>query len=239
MTQQIDPPRLGPALPSSGPAAAPKGKPSFWLRPWTIPLVVVVVAPLLYIWPHYIGLDRSQATTSLPPEHPLKYPILVLHILFGSIALITTALQLWPGLRQRRPRLHRYSGRVYVFAGVLPSAILAAILLTWLGGPGWIGRITLGVLWVLTTFAGYRAARQHRYNDHRKYMIFSFALTLDAFSTRILSFSILAFIPKESLDITVTLETISWVGWMVNLVVAQWWIIRTERSRRRRVAVAS
>lgn len=239
MTQQIDPPRLGPAVPPSGPVAAPDRPRSFWRRPWVVPLILAVVVVLLFIWPHYIGLDPASATTQLPPEHPLKYPILVLHILFGSVALVTTVIQLWPKLRARRPRLHRISGRVYVFGGVLPSALMTVVLLSWLGGPGWIGRITLGVLWVLTTGAGWIAARRRRWEDHRKYMILSFALTMDAFSTRLLKVLILGFIPLERLDLTITLETISWVGWMANLVIAQWWIIRTDRSRRRRVAVAS
>jgi uncharacterized membrane protein YozB (DUF420 family) len=238
MTQQIDPPRISPVVPPAEPAARVRTRRAWWRRPWMIPLVVIVAAVLLYIWPHYIGLDRRNATTSLPPNHPLKYPILVAHIFFGSLALITMVLQVWPRLRARRPKLHRIAGRFYVFGAVLPSAVMATILLTWLGGPGWIGRITLGVLWVLSTGAGYRAARRRRWEDHRRYMIYSFALTLDAFSTRFLQFVILSFIPKQHLDVTVTLEAISWCGWLFNLLVAHWWITRTARSRSR-VIVAS
>ncbi|WP_433496296.1 DUF2306 domain-containing protein [Sphaerimonospora sp. CA-214678] len=201
----------------------------WWRRPWIIPLGILVLIVLLYIWPHYIGLDPKMATVEIPPQYPFKYPLLFLHILFGSVALITTCLQLWPRLRQTRPAVHRISGRVYVFGGVLPSALMAGVLLPLIGGPGWMGRISLEVLWVLTTVMGYRMARKRRYAAHRRWMIYSFALTMDAFSTRFL-IVVIASIAGPSLDLVFFLETVAWCGWLFNLVVAHWWIERTRNS---------
>ncbi|MBD0324764.1 MAG: DUF2306 domain-containing protein [Aldersonia sp.] len=45
------------------------------------------------------------------------------HIFFGSVALLTACLQVWPWLRRRHPAVHWYSGRLYVFAGALPAGL--------------------------------------------------------------------------------------------------------------------
>lgn len=235
MTQQMEsPPTVpDPTPPEREPVNRQLTSTPWWRRPWIIPLAVVVVAVLLYIWPHYIGLDRSKATVALPPDHPAKYPLLVLHIVFGSVALIGVVLQLWPYLRRRFPVVHRSVGRIYIFGGVLPSALMAAILISYLGGPGWIGRIVLNVLWVTTTVAAFVMARKRRWADHRRYMIFSFALTLDAFSTRVLSFSLPRILGPE-LDPIPVIEAVAWLGWMTNLLIAYWWVERGRRSQRGR-----
>jgi uncharacterized membrane protein YozB (DUF420 family) len=237
MTQQIETPQTRPEPTPPEPANSHSSKRSWWRRPWILPLALVVAAVLLYIWPHYIGLDRSRATVALPPTHPLKYPLLVLHITFGSLALIAVLLQLWPRLRQRRPAVHRTVGRIYVFGAVLPSALLAAVLISYLGGPGWIGRIVLNILWVTTTLVGFRMARQRRWVDHRRFMIFSFALTMDAFSTRVLSFS-LPRILGPNLDPIPVIEAVAWLGWMANLLIAFWWLERSRKSQRNQLIVA-
>ena len=50
------------------------------------------------------------------------------HIVFGSIAMLTCCLQIWPWLRARNLALHRGLGRVYVFAGVLPAGLLGFVV---------------------------------------------------------------------------------------------------------------
>ena len=45
------------------------------------------------------------------------------HILFGSVALVTACLQIWPWLRRTHPDVHRWSGRFYLFDGVFPGGL--------------------------------------------------------------------------------------------------------------------
>ncbi|WP_283133049.1 DUF2306 domain-containing protein [Rhizohabitans arisaemae] len=207
----------------------------WWRRPWIIPLALVVALVLAYIWPHYITLDPATATVPVPPQYPYKYPLLVAHIFFGSVALIAAVPQLWPKLRRTKPHLHRLSGRIYVFGGVLPGAVMAAVLLTYIGGPGWMGRIALEVLWVVTTVVGWRMMRKRRKAEHRRWMIYSFALTMDAFTTRLMIF-VIASAAGPRLDLALFLETVAWTGWLINLCVAHWWIERTSRPAVRRTA---
>ncbi|MEX5720040.1 DUF2306 domain-containing protein [Geodermatophilus maliterrae] len=216
----------------------PRPRTVWWRRPWIVPLALVVTTVQLFIWPPYLGLDPATATVPVPPDLPWKYPLLVAHIAFGSIALIATCLQLWPRLRRRRPALHRWTGRVYVFGGVLPAAACAAVLLTWMGGPGWIGRIALEVLWVASTVTGWMAARRRRWPVHRRYMVYSFALTMDAFSTRAL-IVVIAAMAGPDLDLVLFLESVAWCGWLFNLLVAHVWLERTSRSSAHRAALAA
>src|SRR5690606_472510 len=72
-------------------------------------------------------------------------------------------------IRRIRP-LHRWIGRAYLFAGVFPSAVTAVL--------------------------AYRAARQHRYAEHARFMVRNFALTCAAITFRIwLPLMILAVLP--------------------------------------------
>ncbi len=208
----------------------------WWRRPWIVLLWALVALTLLYIWQHYIGFDPSKATVRLPKAHPWKYPVLIVHIVGGSIALIAGALQLWPWLRRTRPALHRTIGRIYLFGGVLPTVVAATLLFTILGGgPGTIGRITLGVLWTITSTLAFVKIRQRQYAEHRKYMIFSYALALDAFSVRFLIWAGIPLIGKENLDFELFFEFVAWCGWLFNLLVAYWWVERTSKPRRRAV----
>lgn len=225
-------PRRRPGVPR--PPARPAVATAWWRRPWILPLALLVLAVLAFVWPHYATLDPATATVEVPAAQPLKYPLLVVHILGGSIALVTLCLQLWPWLRRTRPAVHRIAGRLYVFAGVAPAALTATALLVNLGGPGWIGRIALNTLWILTTAAGWWTARRGAYAAHRRYMLYSFALTLDAFSTRFLQV-LLFTVAGTGLDMVVFLETVAWCGWLINLVLVQVWIEWTARRRTRPV----
>lgn len=218
--------------------------PPWWRRPWIVPLFVATVLSLGFILPPYLGLNPAEATVPIPDQFPLKYPVLVAHIVTGSIAMVTCCLQVWPWLRENHPKAHRISGRVYVFAGVLPSVFLAWYLLSTFSGLGWVGRTVLSLLWFATTAVGFLRARQGRYAEHRRMMIYSFALTMEAFTTRVLFVGMMFVLgiplgenPEESPDFTMVAgETLAWCGWMINLVLATWWLNRDHRPARSRRA---
>lgn len=210
----------------------------WWRQPPMVALWVLVLVTLIYIWSNYIALDRSLAKVQLPAEYPMKYPLVIAHIAFGSIALVAGSFQLWGSFRRRYPAAHRYAGRIYVFGGVLPGAICTVVLLGYTGGPGFVGRSALGTLWVATTGIGYYMVRRRRYAEHRRYMIYSYALTLDAFSVRLLALVIPLIMGVQNLDPTIFVESVSWLGWLFNLLVAHWWIERGRRPQRKAVRAA-
>jgi uncharacterized membrane protein YozB (DUF420 family) len=56
----------------------------------------------------------------------LNYPLLVAHVMFASVAMVTAVAQIWPGVRARRPELHRRIGRLYVYTAI-PAAFCAMV----------------------------------------------------------------------------------------------------------------
>lgn len=204
----------------------------WWHRPWILPLVVLNSAFLLFVLPPYLNLDRNEALIGLAEDFPLHYPILVLHIVFGTTALVTLCLQVWPWLRQHHPAVHRISGRIYVLGGAIPSALLALVLAPFAAVPiGILGGATAGVLWLVTSVIGFHMARRRRYTDHRRWMIYSFAFALQTIWGRILV--ITTQLTGLEIDPIVLGEAGGWLGWIFNLFVAQWWLERTARRRSR------
>lgn len=71
-------------------------------HPWIVVLTVVVVAWLgLFVVPTYITLNPDRAGITLLRSFPLHYPVLIVHVVTGLLAMITGCLQMFPRLRQR------------------------------------------------------------------------------------------------------------------------------------------
>ena len=206
-----------------------------WRRPWVVPLMVLMVIFVGYALPPYLTLDPAQARLQPLPESPGYYALLVTHIFLGSVALLTACLQVWPWLRRTHPRVHRTSGRVYV-ASVLPASVCVLIVapMTLHGANAQVANTILAVLWFGTTLAGFRAIRQHRYADHRRWMLRSVALSFSIVANRVWLIILFAvFVPEiytgAPVDPAVMEQAIgvsTWISWVVNLLIVQWWLDR-------------
>lgn len=150
-------------------------------------LAFYVVLNLTLAWLRWGHLDpnmgsqaRAAAHIQLSPtQHPWYFPMLGMHVFCSSIALALAAVQIWPGLRPRYPKLHRVSGRVYVFAGVLPAAFFALVVeVFWpFSVATMISQVTLALAWAGCTVYGYVLRRRGEVVEHRRWMLRSFGLT--------------------------------------------------------------
>jgi hypothetical protein len=224
-------------------------------RPWVIPLYVITIGFLAFRLPSYIGLDPSKSSAVIPANEPVYYPMLVTHIFFGSVAMVTAAMQIWPWLHRRWPKVHRWAGRVYVFAGVLPAglAILSITPLLPHGATQRVGYAMLALLWLGTTFVGYRRVRQQRYVEHREWMIRSFSLCFAILASRfwlgpvilLLEPQVFAGIEGSPAVQDQVSGVVTWVSWVTNLLIAEWWINRSrykklgEQAAKRNAAVSA
>lgn len=236
----------------------PRATPTqWWRRPWVGPLATVCAVFILHSVPRYLTFDPAQSKIPANPDFPLHYPILVAHIIFGTVALTCCCLQVWPSLRHHYPVVHRTSGRLYVFAGVLPAGV-TAIIVGYVSPSGLsmqLSTMTTSVLWIACTVVGFRMARQRRYTDHRRWMIRSFALTLSIIVSRILGviYDHTILPPPVTQNIPELIQwgqtragMASWPGWIIPLLIAEWWIVERgsgarnkARLARRRAAAAS
>lgn len=200
-----------------------------WWRSWAIPLSAAVVTFLAYyIWPNYITLDPGKAVIVLRDGFAPHYALLVLHIASGTVAIVTLCLLMWPWLRTTYPAVHRISGRIHVFAGVLPTTLLIYVLLVLSSesNSSNVGAVLLTTLWLSTTVLGFRAARQRRHTEHRRWMVRSFALGIAILWTRPL-YTVAFALPGLTVDLEVLQTVIGWVPWLLNLAIAELWLYRT------------
>lgn len=201
-------------------------------------LVVAIGFGAVLAYP-YLGLDL--ADSRLEVRGSLQYAVLVVHIFTAGLALVLGPLQFMPKVRARR-RTHRTIGRVYLLAGVLPSALAAIPVALWSGRlVTQLGLTTAAVLWLVTGVLAYRAARRRDFDRHRAWMMRNYALTFLAVTSRVLvPMILLVQLPFSSGDPgaigerAATLIPIGQtLGWVVNLIVAEWLIRRADRRRTR------
>ncbi len=164
------------ALPAHG-----SGRFSFKAIVWTLlgltVLFVVITSEVLL-------------ATDYPMYHAYRLQViadrqlLIPHVLFGSVALLSGPVQFSTRLRQRHLQLHRVLGRVYV-ASVFLSAPTGVLLSA--GRPGFPGTSMQAAAWVVCTGAALITARNRHIVQHRQWMIRSYAVTFTFVSSRVLN----------------------------------------------------
>jgi len=147
----------------------------------------------------------------------------ILHLAGSAIALAVGPFQLNNRLRTRFLSIHRWMGRSYVVAVLLGGlAAFALATMAQTGLPARVGFGLLAVLWLTSTAMAYRHIRARNQPAHRRWMTRSYALTFAAVTLRIyLPLSQAYGIPFEP-----AYQTIAWLCWVPNLIVAEWLILR-------------
>jgi hypothetical protein len=103
-----------------------------------------------------------------------------------------------------------------------------------------VANTMLALLWFGTTLAGFRAIRQRRFADHRQWMLRSVALAFSIVAFRVWMFIAFAvFVPGiyngaevDPAAVNQAIGVTSWVSWVVNLLIAEWWLHRRRISDR-------
>jgi hypothetical protein len=103
-----------------------------------------------------------------------------------------------------------------------------------------VANTMLALLWFATTLAGFRAIRQRRFADHRQWMLRSVALAFSIVAFRFwMPVAFAVFVPgiytgaevdPAALDQAIGLT--SWMSWIVNLLIIEWWLHRRRISDR-------
>lgn len=215
----------------------------WWRRPWVGPLALIAVAFVVISVPRYLTLDPALSVVPQAEGFALHYPLIVGHVLFGSVAILSCCFQVWPAFRRRYPAAHRWIGRAYVFAGVLPAAVLAVVIgaVSPFGPVARVSNVLLGVVWFACTVAGWRAGRARRFGDHRRWMIRSFVLTVSTVTNRVWAVVwgvalgpelMTAFGGNERHVLWIIGGMTTWLGWVVPLMLAQLWLDRRPKRAR-------
>ncbi|GAB2520196.1 DUF2306 domain-containing protein [Nocardiopsis aegyptia] len=175
---------------------------------------------------------------------PWHYAMLVTHIFGGTVLMLLVVLQVWPWLRGRHPAVHRWSGRVYVFGGVVFVGVPALLIppLSHTGPSSQVGSTLWALAWLAFTVTGYVMACRRRFADHRRWMLRSFVLLYGIALNRLaVAALLLVMLPQaESVyggDVgtpAIDLAPASlFLSWMLPLVLLEWWFQRRRSPRAR------
>ncbi|MEV0393765.1 DUF2306 domain-containing protein [Polymorphospora rubra] len=156
------------------------------------------------------------------------------HVATGSLALLLGPWQFFRRPPERHRPVHRRIGRAYLLSVGL--ATLTALVMAPFNSAGMVGFFgfgSLAVLWGLTAWRGYRAARRRDFAAHEAWMIRNFALTYAAPTLRLwLGVLILVQVPfaAPGTDFQALFDNayhaVPFLCWLPNLVVAEWLVRR-------------
>ena len=155
-------------------------------------------------------------------------PWLDVHVVGAATALLIGPLQFLPGLRARHRWLHRWTGRTYVVACLVGGVGGMAMAFGSTAGPiATAGFGGLATCWIIANVQGWRLAVARRFDEHRAWMIRSFALTLAAVTLRLY----LPMIPLTDVAFVDGYRAISFLCWVPNLLIAEIYVRATATRR--------
>jgi uncharacterized membrane protein len=147
-----------------------------------------------------------------------RWPLLP-HLAGGVVALLAGPVQLWLGISDSKPTLHRRLGKIYVASVFLSAG--AAYYLAFTTGLGWVfgaGLLGLATAWVVTTGLAFTAIRRGLFEEHREWMIRSYVVTTGFITFRIVS------VVLAMAQIGTAFERrglASWFCWAVPLLITE------------------
>lgn len=161
-----------------------------------------------------------------------------IHVAASSFVLIAGLTQFWPRFRQQYPTWHRRFGWLYIMT-VLGIAAPSGFVLALYAAGGWITKlcfVLLTLLWVFSTVLALRHAIHGQWLLHRDWMIRSFALSLSALSLRTWKLALYQLTPYlDWLTPKMIYQIEAWLGWIINLMIAESLIYYLYQRNTRRV----
>lgn len=164
------------------------------------------------------GLDKSF------DSHPA---LMFVHIVPGALFMILGPLQFAGSLRRRRPKFHRWSGRVFVLLGmIIGFSALAMSFTSSIGGANeTAATVFFATFFLIALSKGFVHVRNRRFALHREWMIRAFAIGLAIATIRPI---VGAFFAARRLSPHEFFGIAFWLGFTAHLIAAEVWINYTR-----------
>lgn len=196
---------------------------------WLMARITIAYIPyntdvgFLRIKQHYIHIDQWRIA-------------FFIHVYASMWVLLAGFTQFSKRLQRDNPLLHRSFGYIYVADVVLITGP-AGLLMGFYANGGLSSRaafVTLAACWIFFTVMALVKARKMDFMAHRNFMIRSYALTLSAVTLRAWKYAITNSFELPPMDVY---RAVAWLGWIPNLLVAEFLIKRYSRKKAKKISL--
>ncbi len=149
------------------------------------------------------------------------------HVFFGSIALVVGPFQFFQLIRLKFLAIHRSIGFIYITSCLIGG--LSGFYLSFYTYGGMIasaGFMVISVLWGASTTMGFLKIKDKDFEQHRHWMMRSFALTFAAVMLRVW---IGVFVGAVGLTYDAAYDIVAWLSWVPNLMLVELLIFKMNR----------
>jgi hypothetical protein len=142
------------------------------------------------------------------------------HIFVGGIVLVAGFFQFKESIRIRYTKIHRSIGYIYIF-GILLFAAPGGMVMAFFIDRGPIVLVSFILqctLWFHFTLMGFRKVLARQFDEHEKWIMRSYALTLAAITLRLYIFAASYWM---DLDNPTAYGIFAWLSWVPNFLFAE------------------
>lgn len=190
-------------------------KPSSWVL-----MSILVLGTAAYALKYF---QPGMPNAFQPDVYKIYALELRVHIAGGVIAALAGLTQFWGNFRNNHKKIHRWFGFTYITAVAISAP--AAFILATVSQGGLVTHVGFGILailWPFTTFKALYHVTRGEIELHKQWMIRSYALT---FAFVILRAWLGTFI-ASGVPIDEAYQTVSWLCWVPNLLIVEYFIVR-------------
>jgi uncharacterized membrane protein len=147
------------------------------------------------------------------------------HVYMSIWVLLAGFTQFSKRVRNGYPALHRGLGYIYAIDVLFITGPAGLIMGFYANGgiTSKVAFVTLAILWITCTATAVKKAKEGDYDAHRDFMIRSYALTLSALTLRAWKWSINNSVELPPMDVY---RAVAWLGWVPNILLAEFIIWR-------------
>lgn len=207
---------------------------------WLVPILLLLLGGLNVLFGALQLNIIQQGPPAVPDEFvSMQYfatPIpIVLHIVSGIILNLMAPFQFARTFRRRWPAWHRWSGRLLLISGVL-----AALSALWMnhffpaygGMLKYTGIVVNSVGMIVAFGLSLRLVLSGDIPRHRSWMMRAIAFGLGPATQRLF---ILPYFFAFGIPSDLVIGVVVWLGFVLNLAVVEWVLMREHRDRRGKV----
>jgi uncharacterized membrane protein len=180
--------------------------------------------------PGSVGYRNAEAVGARMLAKFNAYPTAtLLHVFPGALFMLLAPLQFVRRIRTRRPRLHRWSGRLLLTLAVLYgiAGLYFGVRMPFDGALEASAIVLFGCFFLYAAARGFVAIRRREIARHREWMIRMFSLALAISTVRVIGIG-LAIVTHHGPEAWFGWSV--WAGWTINAAVAELWIRHTRAT---------